>query len=162
LCKKGRPNLVTKTALTIVSNERSGSNPAEECQWRTTDSTLHRKRLLIVDYFQAATVGIDSVPAHFVFNADEARYQEWDDRHERTRFVPVIHPGDQVCSPMSRTGKPIMLLASIPADSSYTTSLVIIPRKTIDDDFWLNGMTAEKVVIRSQSKGDIDIAIFEQ
>jgi hypothetical protein len=70
----------------------------------------------IIEYFQRAIEAIDGIPAHFVFNADEMGRQRWANRDERTYFVPVSHPEDQVPHPVSRAGKRIPLLACIAAD----------------------------------------------
>jgi hypothetical protein len=51
------------------------------------------------------------------------------------------------------------LLACIAVDDSYTKLLLIIPRKILDDDFHIIRMS--KAVIRSSTKGYIDIATFE-
>jgi hypothetical protein len=115
----------------------------------------------IVDYLRRAIEGIDGLPTHFIFNTDEMGHQEWADRHEQTGFVPAYHVGDQVGYPVSCAGKRITLVACIAADGSSLKPLVIIPRKTIDDDFRLTGLTAEKVMTRSQSKGYVDVKIFE-
>jgi hypothetical protein len=115
----------------------------------------------IAAYFQLAASLIDGVPAHFVFNMDEMGHQEWADRQTRTCFVPVYHEHDHVAYPVSRTGKRITLVACIAADGSYTKPLIVIPRKTIDEDLFLTGLTAEKVELYSQAKGYIDTQIFE-
>jgi hypothetical protein len=76
--------------------------------------------------------------------------------------VPWVHQGDQVGYPISRGGKRITLPACIAADSSYTKSLVIIPRQTLDTNFRLTGLAPEKVQIEFRSKSCIDIRIFEK
>jgi hypothetical protein len=88
-------------------------------------------------------------------------HEEWVDRHEHTCFVSVHDAEDHIGYPISRAGKRITLLACIAADGSDWKPFVIIPRKTIDDDFRLTGLTAEKVMLRSQPKGYVDIQIFE-
>jgi hypothetical protein len=76
--------------------------------------------------------------------------------------VPVFHQGDEVRCPVSRAGRRIILLACIAADGSDTKPLVIIPRKTLDTDFRLTGLTSEKVQIESQSNGYFDIRNFKK
>jgi hypothetical protein len=115
-----------------------------------------------LDYFQRGIESIDGVAAHFGFNPDEVGHEECADRYVGTCFVSVLLSGNQVGCSVSRAGKRITLLACIAADGSYAMPLVIIPRKTIDEDFWLTGMTPEEVMILSESKGYIDIAIFEE
>jgi hypothetical protein len=64
--------------------------------------------------------------------------------------------------PVSRAAKRIALLACNAADGSPAMLLVIIPRKTIEKELWLTGMTPGEVMTRSESKGHIEIAIFEE
>jgi hypothetical protein len=63
--------------------------------------------------------------------------------------------------PEPRTGKRITLVACISADESLLKPTIIIPRKTVDGDLVLTGLTTEKLAIRSQLKGYMDTAIFE-
>jgi hypothetical protein len=115
----------------------------------------------IAEYFQRASEALDGVPAHFVFNMDEMGHQEWADKQTRTCYVPSEHVADEVPYPVSRTGKRITLVACIAADGSHMKPVIVIPRKTIDDDLFLTGLTGEKVAIYSQSKGYIDTPIFD-
>jgi hypothetical protein len=50
----------------------------------------------VVGDFQRTIENIDSVPAHFVSNANEIRHQEWVNRHERICFVLMVHSGHQI------------------------------------------------------------------
>jgi hypothetical protein len=68
---------------------------------------------------------------------------------------------DHVYLPGSRAGKRIRLMACIAADDSAITPQIVIPRKTVDDDLFLTGLTPEKLVIRSQPKGYATTALFD-
>jgi hypothetical protein len=59
-----------------------------------------------------------------------------------------------------RCGKRITLLACIGADGSYMKPLVIIPRKTVDADLMLSGLTPEKVAVASQPKGFVNSVLL--
>jgi hypothetical protein len=63
--------------------------------------------------------------------------------------------------PVARTGKRITLMASIAADGSVLKPQIIIPRKTVDVDLLLTGLIDEKVTIRSQPHGFVDILLFD-
>jgi hypothetical protein len=52
-------------------------------------------------------------------------------------------------------------MASIAADGSVLKPEIIIPRKTVDVNFLLTGLTDEKVMIRSQPHGFVDILLFD-
>jgi hypothetical protein len=116
----------------------------------------------VIRYLADLAGVIQGMPAHFVFNMDEMGHQEWADRQERTCYVPASVPGDQVPIPISGCSKRITLLACIGADGSHLKPLVVIPRKTVDADLLLTGLTSEKVSVASQPKGFINTALFEK
>ena len=55
----------------------------------------------------------------------------------------------------------LTLMACIAADGSAITHEIILPKKTIDDDLVLTSLTAEKVILRSQPKGDVTTQLFD-
>jgi hypothetical protein len=85
-----------------------------------------------------------------LINMDEMGDQDWADRTEKTCLVPASHPTKQVYIPVSRTGKRIPLMAAMAADGSVLKPEIVIPRKTVDADLLLTGLTSEKVTVRSQ------------
>jgi hypothetical protein len=92
---------------------------------------------------------------------DEMGHEEWADRQQKTCIVPVSHEAAQVHSPVSRCGKRVTLIACIVCDGSFLRPTIIIPRKTVDDDLLLTGLTSEKVTVASRAKGFIDTALFD-
>jgi hypothetical protein len=92
---------------------------------------------------------------------DEMGHQEWADSTEKVCFVLSYHSEDLVHYPVSRTGKRITLLAFVAADGSFLEPVVVIPRKTYDEDLLLFGITPEKVEFYSQEKGYISMPIFD-
>lgn len=115
----------------------------------------------IRNFFAEALTIAEGVPSHFVFNMDEMGHQEWADRKEIICVVPIDHEGDHVCLPVPRTGKRITLLSCIALDGSFLKPTVIVPRKTVDDDLPLTGMTPEKVTVQSQIHGFVNTSIFD-
>jgi hypothetical protein len=115
----------------------------------------------ILTFFQQAIQITKGVPAHFVFNMDEMGYQDWAGRTEKACFVPSSHLDKHVYMPISRTGRRITLMASIAADSSVLKPEIIIPRKTVDVDLLLTGLTDEKLTIRSQPHSFVDTLLFD-
>jgi hypothetical protein len=98
----------------------------------------------IMAFLQHAMEVVQGVPARFVFNMDEMGHQDWTDRPETTCVVPSLHGDRQVYIPISRAGKRITLMACIALDDSAFKPEVIIPRKTVDIDLVLTGLTSEK------------------
>jgi hypothetical protein len=115
----------------------------------------------ITEFFREGFEILQGVPAHFVFNMDEMGHQQWADRKEITCVVPSQHEGDHVNFPVQRTGKRITLIACIALDGSFLKPTIIIPRKTVDTDLLLTGLTSEKVTIKSQPNGFINTPIFD-
>jgi hypothetical protein len=124
---------------------------------RRTEVTPEQIRQFFADSFRI----IEGVPSHFIFNMDEMGHQEWADRQEIVCVVPVEHDDDVVSLPVPRTGKRITLISCIALDGSFLKPVVIIPRKTVDADIQLTGMTPEKVTIKSQVHGFVSGQIFE-
>jgi hypothetical protein len=52
-------------------------------------------------------------------------------------------------------------MAAIAADASVLKPEIIIPRKTVDTDLLLTGLTYEKVMVRSQPQGFVAPAVFD-
>jgi hypothetical protein len=102
----------------------------------------------ILAFFQHAMKVTDGVPTHFVFNMDEMGHQDWADRTEKTCLVLADHPTKQFNVPVSWTGKRITLMTAIAADGSVLKPEIIIPRKIVDTDLLLTGLTSEKVTVR--------------
>jgi hypothetical protein len=71
-------------------------------------------------------------------------HQDWADRGQQTYVVPAADHDDYVYMAVSRAGKRITLMACIAADESAIKPQIITPRKTIDDDLVLAGLTPEK------------------
>jgi hypothetical protein len=115
----------------------------------------------IEEFFGEAFRIIQGVPAHFIFNMDEMGHQEWADRQEMVCVVPSFHEGDHVNLPIPRTGKRITRIACIALDGSFLKPTIIIPRKTVDSDLALTGLTSEKVTVKSQRHGFINGSIFD-
>jgi hypothetical protein len=115
----------------------------------------------LLGHFQRMFDMVEGVPAHFVLNMDEMGHQEWADRQVKLCYVPLAHSEKQVYVPVSRLGKRITLVACVAADGSFMKPFVIIPRKTVDADLPLTGMTQEKLTVHSQPKGFITTEIFE-
>jgi hypothetical protein len=115
----------------------------------------------IRDFFRKAFEAIDGAPSRFIFNMDEMGHQDWADRVNQVCVVPLTHKSDHVYLLVSRASKRITLMACIAEDGSAITPQIVIPRKTVDENLFLTGLPPEKVVIRSQPKGYVTTALFD-
>jgi hypothetical protein len=103
---------------------------------------------------------IEGVRAYFVFNINEMDHQDWANRHRKPCFVSAAHERRYVYFPVHYLGKRITLIACIARDGSFLKPMVIVPRKTVDDDLLLTDLTSEKVDVISQPRGDSSTATF--
>jgi hypothetical protein len=113
------------------------------------------------NFFQEAFRIIESVPTHFIFHMDEMGHLEWSDRKAMMCGVPRVHEGDHVNFPVARTAKRRTLMACIVLDDSFLNPMVIVPRKTVDNDLILTGLTSEKGAAKSDPHGFINASIFD-
>jgi hypothetical protein len=131
------------------------AHPMEEKRIYVTDEA-------IIQYFCLFSQLLNGVPAHFIFNMDEMGHQEFADANDKIVFVLIDYPDRSIPYPVPRTGRRITLVAAIGLDGSYLWPMIIVPRKTIDDDLLLLGITPDKCLVTSQPKGFIETAIFEK
>jgi hypothetical protein len=115
----------------------------------------------IVSYLAHLSQIVEDVPPEFIFNMDEMGHQDYADAMKVTVFIPADDPRDVVPLPVSRAGKRITLVATICADGTYIRPLVIIPRKTVDQDLRLFGINDENCLIRFQESAFIDRELFD-
>jgi hypothetical protein len=126
---------------------------------------VERTRVKVDDiqaYFNVLKQKLTGVPAHFIFNMDEMGHSDWADRLDKTVWVSSSYDKKTVPLPVSRNGKRITLVATIALDGSICRPLFIVPRKTIDTDLVLMGLTSEKITVSHQQKGFMVTTIFEK
>jgi hypothetical protein len=153
--------------LFIVNNTLHHMLSKLDCLKSVVGLPMEEKRVSvkqedIIHYFAYIIQHLNGTPAHFIFNMDEMGHQEFVDAGSKIVFVPSDYPNASIYYPVPRTGRRITLIAAIALDGSYIKPMMIISRKTIDDDLPLLGITAEKVVIVHQPKGFIETFIFER
>jgi hypothetical protein len=97
----------------------------------------------ICNVFRRVIEIIDGVRSHFVFNMDKTGHRDWADRAEQVCAVPSTRESDHMHLPVSRAGKRTTVMSYVAGDGSAASHEIIIPRKTIDDDLVLTGLTLE-------------------
>jgi hypothetical protein len=93
---------------------------------------------------------------------DEMGRQEWADRQEGRCYVIATVSKDQIPVPIPRYGKRITVLASIATNGSHLKPFVIIPRKIVNANLILSGLTAEKIAVSAQPKGFVNPVLFQK
>jgi hypothetical protein len=106
---------------------------------------------VIREYFAGLYQTVSGTPAHFGRNMDEMGHQTWSDVRDTIYFVSLDLPDRKVYYPVPRTCKRITLIACISADGSYMRPVLVISRKTFEDELFLHGFPSEKAEIYSQT-----------
>jgi hypothetical protein len=97
-----------------------------------------------------------------VYNLDESGFQKKVDAHAAVVIVPSDYPEDETDVPFSRSSKRAMILAGSKANGDCLRPLVIIQRKTIEQELSELGYTPDQCIIVWREVGFITHALFEQ
>lgn len=104
-------------------------------------------------FYELLKDAVNGIPAAFIFNLDEAGFQEWVDAREEKVVVPECYEGDDIKIPTDGNSKRSTLLACISAEGDALKPLLIVPRKTIETEQYECGYTKKKALIVSQPNG---------
>jgi hypothetical protein len=98
--------------------------------------------------------------SELVFNRDEIRSADWEDRKPKKTIVPISVQEEDICHQVSRKFKRLSLLACVSAAGDSLTPLVV-SANPIPDSLWSNGLHAdEDALIRHRSPPYIDECTF--
>jgi hypothetical protein len=113
-------------------------------------------------YFEALSQNVTDVPAAFLFNLDESGFRDWADRREQTVVVPSSYTANNIGIPVDRPMKRGSLLICISADGTALKPLLIIRRKTIEKEFFKEGIHENPARLISQQYGFITSIRFNE
>ena len=111
-------------------------------------------------YFEKLAEILPLIDYRFCYNLDETGEDEYVDAREVKVYVPVDFEGSKTTIPVSRVAKRFTIVHSICTDGSYLPLYIIIPRKTLDMDFFYL-YDLEQVKIQYQEKGFINEKLFQ-
>jgi hypothetical protein len=94
-----------------------------------------------MEYFLTLRDAIDDIPATFIWNMDEISHSDWADAHQEVVYVPGDIDADHIPVPVSRAGKRVTLVACICLNASFMKPMVVISRRTVDEDLPLLGVS---------------------
>jgi len=114
----------------------------------------------IFDYYGNLSKTLSEIPCGFCYNLDESGIQRYTDAKNTYLVVPVDFPDEQLTFPVYRAGKRITLLHCICTDGSYVKPLIVLPRKTVDDDVF-NYINPNSCRFASQVNGFLTSELFE-
>ena len=100
------------------------------------------------------------IPGEFIFNVDETGCSDWVDSHEMKVFVPSDYESSSIKYPRNRASKRASLVGCIAADGSTLKPMIIIPRKTIEEELELYGYTRRNVCFAYQEHSFMTSKLF--
>ena len=113
----------------------------------------------IAEFYETLQERITKTPVGFVFNLDESGECKYVDANDIYVYVPDhIEKYDY---PVDRSTRRITLLHCIATDGSSCDPLIIIPRKTIDNEIF-DQVTPQTVLIRHHPKGFLTFELFTE
>jgi hypothetical protein len=90
----------------------------------------------IQEHFHRLEEEVENVPAAFIFNADEAGFQDFVDAREVQVIVPAGFDHGSITVPSNRSEKRAAMLVAVSADGSSLKPMIIFQRKTYEVDLW--------------------------
>ena len=115
--------------------------PIEKERAQVTQESINK-------HFEDLSRNITGIPARFIFNADESGFQDFVDSSEVHVIVPSSYHEETINVPTDRSQKRATMLATIAADGSFLKPLVIMQRKTYENDIMEAGYNLVYKVIQ--------------
>ena len=126
--------------------------PAESARLKINPETVSA-------YFDGLRV-IDNTPAALVINIDESGQQDWADKRRLPCYVPASVCGKTVNMPVERSSTRSTLAVAISLSGELLKPLVIVGRKTVDNELIPRGYADDKVNYATSATSFINGAIF--
>ena len=103
---------------------------------------------------------LSEISCGFCYNLDESEIQRYTDARETLLVVPSNFPDKELTYPVYRAGKRITLLHCISTDGTYVKPLIVLPRKTVDDDVF-NYINPNSCRFCNQENGFLTAKLFK-
>lgn len=113
----------------------------------------------VLEYYNDLNNYIDHVPAQFIINVDESGFQPYQDAKKMRVVVPIDFE-ETIYYGANQSVSRNSLIAGIFADGTYTKPLIVIDRKTIEEELIVQGYNESIVAFKFRSNGFIDTQIF--
>lgn len=105
---------------------------------------------------------IEEVPGAFIFNVDETGCSDWTDSHEVRVLVPSTFEGSTIRVPRDRNSKRSTLVGCIAADGSALRPMILLSRKTMENEIKLHGYTDKHALYVHQPNAFMTMRLFEK
>jgi hypothetical protein len=116
----------------------------------------------IVQYAQRLAASVNGTPAAVVFHLDESGFQDWVNLRNSKVVVPSGFRDHSIMIPVERNVNQNWLLVCITADGTYLRPLLIVPRKTIDQELVEQDITSAICKMVHQEYGFITTSTFDE
>ena len=128
------------------------------------DSRVFVRQEEIVQYFTriAEIISVAEIPAAFILNIDESGFDRFVDARQITCIVPAAYEQSCIPIPVSRKEQRATLLAAICADGSSMKNMIVLPRKSIDQELFELGYTPDKFHYGHSEKGFMTTRLFRE
>jgi transposase len=114
----------------------------------------------VIQWYATLSEKIADVPAAFIYNVDETGCNDYVDAVEMIVLVPDEYEANTIDIPVDRNSKRATLVACISGDGMALKPLVILPRKTIEDDIFLHGYNSKNTSFCYQENAFMTMSIF--
>jgi hypothetical protein len=137
-------------------------------EFKTVDGIpMERTRVLaseedLNNWYEELKAEIEEIPGSFIFNVDETGCSSWNDAHEVRVIVPASYDGLKIKVPKDRNSKRSTLVACISGDGSALKPLVIVHRKTYEQEVFLYGYNSRNALFAYQENSFMTTVLFEQ
>ena len=115
----------------------------------------------IQNYYFELSAWIEDIPGAFIYNVDETGCCEWVDATEVKVIVPKSYFEERINIPVDRNSKRATLIGCIVGDGTNMKPMIILPRKTIENDIFLAGYNENNVLFAHQKNGFMTTTLFE-
>ena len=115
----------------------------------------------ILNYYTELEAVIEDVPGGFIFNVDESGCSDWCDAQEMRVLVPSSYEENSIKIPIDRNSKRATLVGCISADGKCMKPLILLPRKTIEEDIRLCGYNDDNALFAYQKNAFMTTVLFD-
>ena len=161
IAEEFQKDICSDTLLNIIRTRKLGKT----CTGIPMEVTrLEADPMEIAEYYETMRdfFAKNAVPDSFLFNVDESGFQPWADKTKELCIVPPEVKDKEMFFPVDRSVKRSSQIAGIAADGSCLPSVIIIPRKTIEEEMLQVGYRPENGYhIVSQEAGFITSLIWD-
>jgi hypothetical protein len=138
------------TEFCLRHHERLVKAVAKPMEHNRMELTLQQ----VEAYERELEAALNGVPSFNCFNIDESGCQEYVDAKPKKVIIPAEKKDEETYFKVHREGSNVSVMPCICIDGSNLCPLFLIKRKTVDDEFFTEGIVqGRNLLLRSTAKG---------